>query len=101
MIYSSASEKGLFWLVGPCGRDEVSRVLLQSRELSVPIERVLDVLKQSAVLKRVIGKKVMARWESGQLIKDEVRLFGSVTGDVVSSNYELVPGGTYSQQSLK
>jgi hypothetical protein len=43
----------------------------------------------------------MATLESGQLTKDEVRLLGSITGDAVSDNGELVPGGTYSQQSLK
>jgi hypothetical protein len=43
---------------------------------------------------------VMATTESGHLTKVEVRLFGSITGEVVSGNCELVPGGTHSQQSL-
>jgi hypothetical protein len=46
----------VFWTAGHCGRDNVSRavVLLQSRELSDPAERVLDVLKQFAMPKRGI-----------------------------------------------
>ena len=43
----------------------------------------------------------MAASESGQLIKGEVKLFGSNTGEAVSGNYELVPGCMHSQQSLK
>ena len=95
----------MFWTAGHCGRDDISRVmvLLQSRELSVPIERVPDVLKQFAMPKRGIEVKygVMATLESGQLTKDEVRLLGNITRDAVSDNCELVPGGTHSQQSLK
>jgi hypothetical protein len=43
----------------------------------------------------------MATLESGQLTKGEVRLLGSITGEAVSDNYELIPGGTHNQQSLK
>ena len=41
----------------------------------------------------------MATLESGQLRKDEIRLFGTITGDTVSDNCELVPGVTHNQQS--
>ena len=44
---------------------------------------------------------VMATSESGQLTKGEVGLLGSITGDAVSDNCELIPGGTHNQQSLK
>ena len=43
----------------------------------------------------------MATSESGQLTKGEVRLLGSITGEAVSDNCELIPGGTHNQQSLK
>ena len=44
----------------------------------------------------------MATQGSGQLINVEVRLFDRViTGEAVSSNCELVPRGTHSQQSPK
>ena len=43
----------------------------------------------------------MAPLESGQLTKGEVRLLGSITGEAVSDNCELAPGGTHNQQSLK
>lgn len=48
-----------FWTAGHCGRDEVSRVvvLLQSRGLSIPIEHILDVLKQFSMPKRGIEEK--------------------------------------------
>ena len=61
-------------------------VLLQSRELSVPTERVPEVLKQFATPKRGIEVRygVMTTLESGQLTKGK-----------------LIPGGTHSQQSLK
>ena len=95
-VTMSATEIDGFWPAGHCGRDEVSRVvvLLQSKELSVPAERILDVLKQFAMPKRGLDKKygVMATWESGQLIKGEVRLLGSIPGGAVSGNYELVQG---------
>ena len=42
----------------------------------------------------------MATLELGQLTKGEVRLFGSITGEDIRGNCELVPGGTHSQQSL-
>ena len=79
-------------------------VLLQSRELSVPIERVPDVLKQFAMPKTGIEVRygVMATSESGQLTKGEVRLLGSIIiGEAVSDNRELVPGCIHNQQSLK
>ena len=78
-------------------------VLLQSRELSISIERVLEVLKQFAMPKRgiVVRYRVRATLESGQLTKGEVRLLGSITGEAVSDNCELIPGGTHNQQSLK
>lgn len=43
----------VFWTAGHCGIDEVSRlvVLLHSRELSVPTECVLEVLKAFAMPK--------------------------------------------------
>ena len=44
---------------------------------------------------------VMATSESGQLTKGEVRLLGSITGEAVSDNRELVPGCIHNQQSLK
>jgi hypothetical protein len=34
-------------------------------------------------------------------MKGKVRLLGKVTGDAVSGNFELVPVGTHSQDSLK
>ena len=43
----------------------------------------------------------MATLESRQLTKAEVKLHGSITGEAVSDNYELIPGGTHNQQSLK
>lgn len=78
-------------------------VLLQSRELTVPIEHVPDILKQFAMPKRGIEKRygVMATSESGKLTNGEMRLLGRITREVVSGNRELVPGGTHSQQSLK
>ena len=78
-------------------------VLLQSRELGIPIERVLEVLKQFARPKREIEIRngVMATSESGKLTKDEVRLLGSITGEAVSGNCELDPEAKHSQQSLK
>ena len=59
-------------------------VLLQSRELSVPTGCVPEVLKQFAMPKRGIEVKygVMATLESGQLTKGEVRLLGSIPGDL-------------------
>ena len=39
--------------------------------------------------------------ESRQLTKAEVKLLGSITGEAVSDNCELAPGGTHNQQSLK
>ena len=95
----------MFWTAGHCGRDDISRVmvLLQSRELSVPTGRVPEVLKQFAMPKRGIEVRygVMATLESRQLTKAEVKLLGSITGEAVSDNCELVPGGTHNQQSLK
>ena len=46
----------VFWTAGQCGRDDISRivVLLQSRELSIPIECVPEVLKQFTMPKRGI-----------------------------------------------
>ena len=44
---------------------------------------------------------VMATLESRQLTKAEVKLHGSITGEAVSDNCELVPGGTHNEQSLK
>ena len=46
----------MFWIAGHCGRDDILRVmvLLQSRELSVPTERVPEVLKEFATPKRGI-----------------------------------------------
>ena len=81
-------------------RDMVS---LKSRELSVPTGRVPEVLKQFVMPKRGIEIRygVMATLESGQLTKGEVRLLGSITGEAVSDNCELIPGGTHNQQSLK
>ena len=76
----------VFSFAGHCGRDDTSRVivLLQSRELSVPTERVLEVLKQFVTPKRGIEVRygVMATSESGQLT--EVRLLGSITGEAVT-----------------
>ena len=88
-----------------CGRDDILRdmVLLKSRELSVPTGRVPEVLKQFAMPKRGIEVRygVMATLESRQLTKAEVKLLGSITGEAVSDNCELAPGGTHNQQSLK
>ena len=66
-------------------------------ELSIPTEGVLEVLKHFAMPKRGIEVRcgVMATLESGQLTKGEVRLLGSVTGDTISGNYELVLEGTH------
>ena len=90
---------------GHCSRDDISRVmvLLQSMELSISTERVLEVLKQFAMPKRGIEVRygVMATLESRQLTKAEVKLLGSITGEAVSDNCELAPGGTHNQQSLK
>ena len=95
----------MFRTAGHCDRDDISRVtvLLQSRELSVPTERVPEVLKPIVMPKRGIEVKygVMATLESGQLTKGEVRSFGSITGEAVSDNCELIPGGRHNQQSLK
>ena len=44
---------------------------------------------------------VMATLESRQLTKAEVKLLGSITGEAVSDNCELAPGGTHNEQSLK
>ena len=78
----------MFWTAGHCVRDEVSRVvvLLQSRELSIPTERVLEALKQLATSKTGIEERygVMATSESGQGSKGEVRLLDSITGEAVS-----------------
>ena len=43
---------------------------------------------------------VMATLESRQLTKAEVKLLGSITGEAVSDNCELAPGGTHNQHSL-
>jgi hypothetical protein len=43
----------------------------------------------------------MATLEPGQLTKYEVMLLGSITGDAVSDNCQLLPGGMHNQQSLK
>lgn len=87
-----------------CGRDDILRdmVLLKSRELSVPTGRVPEVLKQFAMPKRGIEVRygVMATLESRQLTKAEVKLLGSITGEAVSDNCELAPGGTHNQHSL-
>ena len=86
----------MFWTAGHCGRDEVSRVvvLLRSRELRVPAESVLEILKQFATPKRGIEERygVMATSESGQLTEGEVRLLCSVTREAVGGNCELAPG---------
>ena len=88
-----------------CGRDDILRdmVLLKSRELSVPTGRVPEVLKQFAMPKRGIEVRygVMATLESGQLIKGEARLCGSISREAVRGDCKLLPGGTHSQQSLK
>ena len=88
-----------------CGRDDILRdmVLLKSRELSVPTGCVTEVLKQFAMPKRGIEVRygVMATLESRQLTKAEVKLLGSITGEAVSDNCELAPGGTHNHQSLK
>ena len=88
----------MFWIAGHCGRDDISRlaVLLQSRELSVPTERVPEVLKQFSMPKRgtEVRYGVMVTSESGQLTKGEVRLFGSITGEAVSDSFESIPGYT-------
>ena len=78
-------------------------VLFQAKELSVPTEFVPEVLKQFATPKRGIEVRygVMATLNLGQLLRGEVRLFGSITRDAVTDSCELVPGGTHSQQSLK
>jgi hypothetical protein len=59
--------------------------------------------KKKKKKKEGIGERygVIATSKSGQLIKGEVRLLGSITGEAVNGNCELVPGGTHSQQSLK
>ena len=84
--------------------DDILRdmVLLKSRELSVPKGRVPEVLLQFAMLKRGIEIRyvVMATLESRQLTKAEVKLLGSITGEAVSDNCELAPGGTHNQHSL-
>ena len=56
----------VFWTAGHCGRDDILRVrfLLQSRELSVLTERVLEVLKQFAVPKKRDRGKV---WSHGNI----------------------------------
>lgn len=76
----------MFQTAEHCGRDDISRVmvLFQSRELSVPIKRVLEVLQQFVTPKRGIEVRygVMATSESGQLT--EVRLLGSITGEAVT-----------------
>ena len=82
----------MFWTAGHCVRDEVSRVvaLLQSRELSIPTERVLEALKQLATSKTGIEERygVMATSESGQVSKGEVSLLDSITGEAeVASNF--------------
>ena len=86
------------------GRYDILRdmVLLKSRELSVPTGRVTEVLKQFAMPKRGIEVRygVMATLESRQLTKAEVKLLGSITGEAVSDNCELAPGGTHNQHSL-
>ena len=78
----------VFWIAGHCGRDDISRlmVLLQSRELNVPTERVPEFLKQFPMPKRgtEVRYRVMVTSESGQLTKGEVRLFGSITGEPVT-----------------
>ena len=78
-------------------------VLLQSKELSISTEQLPEVLKQFAMPKRGIEIRyvVMATLESRQLTKAEVKLLGSITGEAVSDNCELAPGGTHNQQSLK
>ena len=43
----------------------------------------------------------MATSETGQLIKGEARLLGSITGEGGSGNCELVPGGRHNQHYLK
>ena len=100
MIYQSITKIRGFVAVGHSGRDEILRliVLLQSRELSVPTERVPEVFKQFATSKREIEVRygVMAILDLGQLVRGEIRLLGSIT-----NSCELVPGGTHSQQSLK
>jgi hypothetical protein len=44
---------------------------------------------------------VVATSETGQLIKGEARLLGSITGEGGSGNCELVPGGRHNQHYLK
>jgi hypothetical protein len=77
----------MFWSAGHCGSDGILRVmvLLQSRELSILIGHVPEVLKHFATPKREMEVKyrVMATSESGQLTKDKVSLLGSFTRDAV------------------
>ena len=86
------------------GRDDIFRdmILLKYRKHSVPTGRVPEVLKQFAMPKRGIEVRygVMATLESRQLTKAEVKLLGSITGEAVSDNCELAPGGTHNQHSL-
>jgi hypothetical protein len=78
-------------------------ILLKYRKHSVPKGRVPEVLKQFATPKRGIEVRygVMATLESRQLTKTKVKLLGNITGEAVSDNCELAPGGTHNQQSLK
>jgi hypothetical protein len=78
-------------------------VLLQTRDLSIPTEHVPEFFKQFVMPKRGIEKMygVMATLESGQLTKGKIRFLGSITRKAVSDHFELIPGGTHNQQSLK
>ena len=53
----------VLWTARHCSRNDISRVvvLLQSRELRVPIEDVLEVLKQFAITKKKVGTAEMRR----------------------------------------
>lgn len=87
------------------GRNDILRdmILLKYRKHSVPTGRVPEVLIQFAMPKRGIEVRygVMATLESRQLTKAEVKLLGSITGEAVSDNCELAPGGTHNEKSLK
>ena len=87
------------------GRDDIFRdmILLKYRKHSVPTGRVPEVLIQFAMPKRGIEVRygVMATLESRQLTKTKVKLLGNITGEAVSDNCELAPGGTHNHQSLK
>lgn len=95
----------MFWTASHCGRDGVSRVVvqLQFSKPTIQTECVPEALQQFATTRREIKEVsgIMETSDSRQLTKKEVRLLSFITREAVSGSCESVPVGMHSQQSLK